>query len=81
MKFEDRTETVVSGVITDDFAPYERHVYEIGRGFSELSDFFAEWLNTGCGGGNDWCNGADFDHSTDVDFFDYAVFAGGWWTY
>ncbi len=81
VKFEDHTEAIVGGVITDDFAPYERHVYEVGRGFIELADFFAQWLNTGCGAGNDWCDGADFDRNTVVNFFDYAVFAGVWWTY
>ncbi|MHC4739336.1 MAG: carbohydrate binding domain-containing protein [Planctomycetota bacterium] len=81
VKFEDRTEAVVSGVITDDFGPHERHVYEVGRGFSELSDFIAQWLSTGCDSGNDWCDGADADQSTKVDFDDYAYFAGGWWLY
>ncbi|MHC4397051.1 MAG: carbohydrate binding domain-containing protein [Planctomycetota bacterium] len=81
VKFEDRTETVVAGVITDDFAPHQRHVYEVGRGFSELADFFAQWLNTSCGPGNNWCEGADADNSTTVDFDDYAAFAAGWWLY
>jgi hypothetical protein len=81
VKFEDRTEAVVSGVITDDFGPHERHVYEVGRGVSELEDFVAQWLSTGCNSGNDWCDGADADQSTEVDFEDYAYFADGWWVY
>ena len=81
VKFEDRTEAVVSGVITDDFGPHERHVYEVGRGVSELEAFVAQWLSTGCNSGNGWCDGADADESTKVDFEDYAYFAEGWWIY
>ena len=79
VKFEDRTEPITNGIITDDFQPNQRHVYDIGPGLSELAAFAAQWLNNNCRPENDWCNDADFDKSMTVNFDDYTLLADSWY--
>lgn len=45
--------------------------------FCDLAQFSAQWLGTNCGEPN-WCEGADFDRNTTVDFVDFAIFANHW---
>ncbi|HUS72723.1 MAG TPA: hypothetical protein VMY06_06605 [Sedimentisphaerales bacterium] len=43
----------------------------------DYSLFTSKWLQTGCVAG-DWCGGADFDHSSEVNYVDLAVFVLHW---
>jgi len=43
----------------------------------DISIFTNRWLDTGCSADN-WCDGADLDHSTNVDFNDFALLAQHW---
>ena len=43
----------------------------------KLKDFTDRWLNV-CNLANNWCGGADIDHSGTVDFYDYAFVAPPW---
>jgi hypothetical protein len=38
----------------------------------------AYWLSNECGNDNNWCDGADFDFSSTVDFVDFAAFTQHW---
>ena len=78
VKFEDRTELITAGTITDDFKPHQRHVYEIGAGLTELAAFTAQWLNIDCRTENNWCHGTDYNKSTTVDLTDFSVIADSW---
>ncbi len=80
VKFEDRTESITAGIITDDFKPHQRHVYQIGAGFTQLAAFATQWLNNDCRPENNWCNGIDFDKSTTVNFKDYSLLSNSWQT-
>jgi hypothetical protein len=42
-----------------------------------LVAFVSHWLQTGCSDPN-WCGGADFDKSSNVDLTDFAVLAQHW---
>jgi hypothetical protein len=44
--------------------------------WSDLRTLFEAWLNT-CAV-DEWCWGRDIDQSNRVDFFDFAILAGGW---
>jgi len=43
----------------------------------DISIFTNRWLDTGCSA-DSWCDGADIDHSTNVDFNDFALLAQNW---
>lgn len=43
----------------------------------EYAKLAAIWLQTGCGE-PDWCNGMDFDHSTEVDIEDFSELVNYW---
>ncbi len=45
--------------------------------FEHFARFAMYWLNASCGPGNDWCEGADLDWSTDVGLSDLDELA--WW--
>ena len=49
--------------------------------YIDLDHFVEQWLETGCGPGNDWCQGADFGGVNNVDFYDYGGFALFWLDY
>ena len=48
----------------------------------DLNSFCLRWLEDECddsvGDNSDWCFGADFDHSNNVDFVDFHVMARNW---
>ena len=46
--------------------------------WTDLDIFADQWLASGCGE-PDWCDGADFDQSQDVNFVDFSIFASEWW--
>jgi len=41
----------------------------------DFVEFALNWLETGCGEHNNWCDGADLNHSGNVDLNDVAEFA------
>lgn len=45
--------------------------------WDELGAFAEQWLADGCSA-DDWCDGADIDHSERVDFGDFALLAQNW---
>ena len=45
--------------------------------WKDLDAFTDEWLND-CNSANNWCDGADFDQSGDVNFVDFGLFAQRW---
>ncbi len=45
---------------------------------SDLTDFSVQWLETGCEESNNWCGGADLNHSGEVDLEDVAIFVHYW---
>jgi outer membrane protein assembly factor BamB len=47
---------------------------------ADLGAFAAQWLATNCANSN-WCEGADFNHSGQVDFADFSILAAKWNTY
>jgi len=49
--------------------------------FDDLANFVAQWLETGCGPDNNWCQGADLTDPNKVDFIDYSVFGVFWRDY
>lgn len=46
--------------------------------FPEFDNFADQWNQTGCGIGNDWCSGSDFNRDGTVGIDDMATFADGW---
>jgi probable HAF family extracellular repeat protein len=44
----------------------------------DLLEFAYLWLETACDQNNDWCEGADMDHSGQVNMRDFAQLAGYW---
>jgi hypothetical protein len=44
---------------------------------ADLAGFAQQWLADGCSA-YDWCGGADFDHSGEVEFGDFALLARDW---
>ncbi|MBC8379403.1 MAG: peptidylprolyl isomerase [Planctomycetes bacterium] len=44
----------------------------------DLNALMAHWLDSGCNEANDYCGGADIDHSGSVDFTDYSLFSNNW---
>jgi hypothetical protein len=46
--------------------------------WDEIASLTEQWLAGGCSSGNNWCEGADRDHSGSVDFDDYALLAKDW---
>jgi hypothetical protein len=51
-----------------------------GVDWIDLAWFAQHWLNEQCFAANSYCDGVDLDHSSFVDFADFAVFAGNWLT-
>ena len=47
----------------------------INGGLSYVAVLASHWLEVGCGV-PDWCGGVDVDHSSTVDFVDFALFDG-----
>ncbi len=47
-------------------------------GWDDVASFSARWLSGGCDTADNWCAGADRDHSGDVDFIDFALLAKDW---
>jgi len=47
----------------------------INKSFEYLGVLASHWLKGGCGA-PDWCGGVDLDHSSVVDFVDFAMFDG-----
>ena len=45
--------------------------------WADLAVFAEQWLSNNCSPA-DWCDGADFDNSGDVDFIDFAFFGPYW---
>ena len=46
--------------------------------WADLTAFVAQWLADGCLVANCWCDGADLNTDTNVDFTDFAFLAGYW---
>lgn|GEM_PF-6643151 len=46
--------------------------------FLDYALMMSRWSDADCSEGNAWCNHADLDHDTDVDFGDLGIFAEGW---
>ena len=46
--------------------------------WDDLGVIAQHWLDAGCGDPNQWCDGADIDGSTGVDFLDYALLTNDW---
>jgi len=46
--------------------------------FDDFALLAQNWCRLDCGMMNDWCDGADIDHSTDVDFSDVFEVATAW---
>ena len=46
--------------------------------FRDLAKFSEHWLDTGCGVGNSWCDGADLNYLGDVNMHDLALLAYDW---
>ena len=46
--------------------------------WSDIGLFAAQWLQVNCDDANGWCNGADIDQGSNVDFLDYALQAQNW---
>jgi len=46
--------------------------------FYEFTKFAGQWLQTECTGDNQWCGGADFNHSGKVDLLDMRLLADEW---
>jgi O-glycosyl hydrolase len=44
----------------------------------DFAGFANQWLQTGCNAGNNWCDGADFDHSGSVLLDDLKTFTNNW---
>jgi len=47
----------------------------INKSFEYIGVLSSHWLEGGCGA-PDWCGGGDLDHSSVVDFVDFAIFDG-----
>ena len=80
VKFEARTETIAGGAITDNFAPYERHVYVFNTTDVDFYDYAvlaSHYKDDACSGPG-WCDDFDFDKSGTVDMSDVAQFAEYW---
>ncbi len=45
---------------------------------NDLNVLAQQWLDSLCDDVNEWCNGADIDGSSDVNFVDYALLAKDW---
>jgi hypothetical protein len=53
--------------------------YDLVINHRELSWLAAQWLSAGCAAEPwAWCWGADWNHSTSVDFVDFALLASHW---
>ncbi len=48
--------------------------------FENFADFAAQWNQTGCSAGNDWCYGSDFSRDGLVSLDDLQAFADAWLT-
>ncbi|MHC4387079.1 MAG: metallophosphoesterase family protein [Planctomycetota bacterium] len=46
--------------------------------WDDLAVLAGNWLRKDCRISNDFCDGADLDHLTNVDLYDLAIFAGDW---
>ena len=44
----------------------------------DLAALMDHWLDTGCDETNQYCGGADIDHSGSVDFIDYSLLSNNW---
>ena len=44
----------------------------------DLAALMDHWLDTGCDETNQYCGGADIDHTGSVDFIDYSLLSNNW---
>ena len=46
--------------------------------FLDFSEFSTYWQQTDCSESNNWCNGADINHSSAIDLSDLSILAENW---
>ena len=69
-------EVTVIGLLTSGQYFYGTDTIKIiNKTFEYLGVLASHWLEAGCGA-PDWCGGVDLDHSSMVDFVDFAMFDG-----
>ena len=69
-------EVTVIGLLTSGQYFYGTDTIKIiNKTFEYLGVLASHWLEAGCGA-PDWCGGGDLDHSSVVDFVDFAIFDG-----
>lgn len=51
---------------------------ELGTDWYDLKMLVENWLSTSCECSNDWCDGADFDYSSNIDFTDFCMLVQHW---
>jgi len=74
-----------AGIVTSNgtFVMPESSVVTLYGGMShfnmiDFAGFANQWLQTGCNAGNNWCDGADFDHGGSVLPDDLKTFTNNW---
>jgi predicted outer membrane repeat protein len=73
---DDVTEVIVIGLLNDGRNFYGTDTIRIiDKSLEHVSVLVAHWLEADCGK-SDWCNGADLDQNTVVNFVDFALFEG-----